>query len=106
MYGDVLKYTQLFFLWATHFGKRTLKTLLESIVLICCVRVTTADLCKVGLKMREFMGPCFKSYLFDKFDQPERIRDRAIMNLAGHHFQKLSVGREVVILSCTSYMGE
>ena len=53
MYGEVLKYTQRFFLWTTHFGKRTLKTLLESIVLICCVKVTTANLCKGGLKMRE-----------------------------------------------------
>ena len=26
IYGKVLKYTQLFFLWAMHFGKRTLKT--------------------------------------------------------------------------------
>ena len=26
MYGKVLKYRQLFFLWAKHFGKRTLKT--------------------------------------------------------------------------------
>ena len=26
VYGKVLKYTQLFFLWAMHFGKRTLKT--------------------------------------------------------------------------------
>ena len=26
-YGKVLKYTQLFFLWATHFGKRTLKVI-------------------------------------------------------------------------------
>ena len=36
MYGEVLKYKQLFLLWATHFGKSTLKTLLESVVLICC----------------------------------------------------------------------
>ena len=55
MYGEVLKYsiTQLFFLWATYFGKRALETLLESIILICCVKVTMADLRKVGLKMRE-----------------------------------------------------
>ena len=26
IYGKVLKYTQLFFLWAMHFGKRSLKT--------------------------------------------------------------------------------
>ena len=57
MYGEVLnKYsiTQLFFLWATQFGKKTLETLLESIVLICCVKITMADLRKVGLKMREW----------------------------------------------------
>ena len=57
MYGEVLnKYsiTQLFFLWATQFGKKTLETLLESIVLICCVKITMADLHKVGLKMREW----------------------------------------------------
>jgi len=66
------------------------------------------------------MGPCFKSYLSCNFDQPERIHDRAIINLAGHHFQRLSenkiilsphinqklfVGREVVSLSCTSLWG-
>ena len=57
MYGEVLnKYsiTQLFFLWATQFGKKTLETLLESIVLICCVKITMADLRKVGFKMREW----------------------------------------------------
>ena len=27
--------------------------LLESIILNCCVKVTTANLCKMGLKMRE-----------------------------------------------------
>ena len=27
--------------------------LLESIVANCCVKVTTADFCKIGLKMRE-----------------------------------------------------
>ena len=73
------------------------------------------------LRQSSFMGPCFKSYLSCNFDQPERIHDRAIVNLAGHHFQRLSenkiilsphinqklfVGREVVSLSCTSYMGE
>ena len=36
------------------------------------------------------MGPCFKSYLCNKFDRPETIRDRAKMNLASHHVQRLS----------------
>ena len=50
----VLKYTQLlFFLWATHFGKRAFKTLLESNVFNCCLKITTADLLKIGLKMRQ-----------------------------------------------------
>ena len=49
----VLKYRQLFFLWATHFGERALKTLLESNVLNCCLKITKTDLRKIGLKMRE-----------------------------------------------------
>ena len=57
MYGEVLKYTQLFFLWATHFGKRTLKTLLESIALICCVKVTTADLWYTFFALLALNGP-------------------------------------------------
>ena len=48
-----LECTQLFFLCATHFGKRTFKTLLESVVLICCEKVTTANLHKAGLIFRE-----------------------------------------------------
>ena len=38
------------------------------------------------------MGPCFTSYLHvsNKFDQPETIRDRAKMNLAGHGVPRLS----------------
>ena len=45
----------LFFLWAMHFRKRTLKTeLLQSIVLNCYVKVKTADFRKIGLKMREW----------------------------------------------------
>ena len=36
------------------------------------------------------MGPCFKSYLFYKFDRPETVRDRAKMNLAGHCVRRLS----------------
>ena len=47
IYGKVLKYT-LFFssLWATHFGKGTLKTEWNYLNYYCCVKVTTADLCK------------------------------------------------------------
>ena len=41
-----------YFLCAMHFGKRTLKTLLKSVVLISCEKVTTADLGKVGLVFR------------------------------------------------------
>ena len=51
----VIKYTQLFFLWATHFGKRTFETLvklLESNFLNCCLKIAF-DLHKIGLKMRE-----------------------------------------------------
>ena len=53
-YGKVLKYTQLFSLWAMHLGKRTLKTLklFESNISNCCLQITTADLCKIGPKMR------------------------------------------------------
>ena len=53
--GKILKYTQLFSLWGTHFGKRTLKTvkLLESIILNCCAKETMIDLHKIRLKMRE-----------------------------------------------------
>ena len=40
---DLLKYAQLFFLCATHSGKRTLKTLLESVVLICSEKVKGKD---------------------------------------------------------------
>jgi len=55
IYGKILKYTQLFSLWGTHFGKRTFKTvkLLESIILNCCAKGTMADLRKIGPKMRE-----------------------------------------------------
>ena len=42
-----------YFLCAMHFGKRTLKTLLKSVVLISCEKVTTADLGKVGLVFRK-----------------------------------------------------
>ena len=35
------------------------------------------------------MGPCFKSYLSYKIDQPETIRDQAKMNLASR-LQRLS----------------
>ena len=34
------------------------------------------------------MGPCFESYLSHIFDQPEKIRDRAKMNLASHRVRK------------------
>ena len=49
------KYTQVFFLWAMHFGKRTLKTvkLLESNILNCCLKITMVDLSKVSQKVRE-----------------------------------------------------
>ena len=50
---DLLKHAQLFFLYATHSGKRTLKTLLESVVLSCSEKVTTANLRKAGLIFRE-----------------------------------------------------
>ena len=50
---DLLKYAQLFFLCATHSGKRTFKTLLESVVLICSEKVITANLRKPGLIFRE-----------------------------------------------------
>ena len=50
MYGKVLKYTQIFHLWATHFGKRTLK---ESKVFNYCLKITMVDLPKIGVKMRE-----------------------------------------------------
>ena len=43
-----------YFLCAMHFGKRTLKTLLKSVVLISCEKVTTADLGKVGLVFRKW----------------------------------------------------
>ena len=50
----IAKYTQLFVLWAMHFGKRTLKQdrvkWLESKVLNCCPKITMAGLCKIGLK--------------------------------------------------------
>ena len=36
------------------------------------------------------MGPCFKSYISYKFDQPETIHDWAKMNLAIHHVWRLS----------------
>ena len=54
----ILNYTQRFFLqvWATHFRiKTTLKTVksLESNVLNCCLKITMADLRKIGVKMRE-----------------------------------------------------
>ena len=46
-----------FFLRATHFRKRTLKTdqvkLLGSQVLSCSLKITTANLRKIGLKMSE-----------------------------------------------------
>ena len=45
-------YTASLFM-AMHFGKRALKTLLESNVLNCCLKITTADLRKIGLKIRE-----------------------------------------------------
>ena len=35
-------------------------------------------------------GPCFKSYLSNKFDRPERILDQAEMNLAAHGVRRLS----------------
>ena len=35
------------------------------------------------------MGPCFESYLSYIFDQPEKIRDRAKMNLASHRVWRL-----------------
>ena len=44
------------FFWATHFGNRAFEDrvkLLESNVLNCCLRITTADLCKIGLQMWE-----------------------------------------------------
>ena len=50
---DLLKYTQLFFLYAMHFGKRTLKTPLKSVVLISCEKVTMANLAKVGIIFRK-----------------------------------------------------
>ena len=50
---DLRKYAQLFFLCATHSGKRTLKTLLESVVLICSEKVTTGNLRKAGLIFKE-----------------------------------------------------
>ena len=51
---SVLKYTQFFSLWVTYFGNRALKTvkLWESNVLNCCLKMT-ADLRKIGRKMRE-----------------------------------------------------
>ena len=51
---SVLKYTQLFSIWATYFGKRALKTvnLLESNALNCYLKMT-ADLHQIGRKMRE-----------------------------------------------------
>ena len=56
IWKSTIKYTRLFFLWAMHSGKRTLRDLvklLESNILNCCLKLTMADLCKIGLKMRE-----------------------------------------------------
>ena len=36
------------------------------------------------------MGFCFKSYSPYKFDQPETLRDRVKMNVAGHRVQRIS----------------
>ena len=47
MYGEVLKYTQIFLL----------KTLLQSVVLICCVKVTTADLWYIFFALLALNGP-------------------------------------------------
>jgi len=56
IYGKLLKYTQLFFLWATHFRKRTLNT--SKIIGIKRFKLLSKDnnghLHKIGLKMKEW----------------------------------------------------
>ena len=65
----VLEDTQLLFLWALQFGKNNIEDrvkLLGSNILNCCLKITTADLCKRGLKMNcvskilasPRVGPC------------------------------------------------
>ena len=60
-----LECTQLFFLCATPFGKRTFKTLLESVVLICCEKVTTAN--AICIKQVLYLGNDFSENLAPKF---------------------------------------
>ena len=64
-YGKVLKYTPFFFIWAMQFGKNTHSedrvNLLESIILNCCVKVTMANLGKIGNDVSENLAPKFPS---------------------------------------------
>ena len=51
-----------------------------------------------------FMVPCFKRHLSNKFDRPEMIRDRAKMNLAGHHVRRLRKFFPALIHSAGHYL--